>query len=117
MASAFFNALADPVKACSISAGTDPVERIYPEVIKAMEEAGFDISSRVPRKLTAELARGTALLVTMGCGDRCPFIPGLQMSDWPLPDPHGQSAERVREIRDDIRARVVELIRERGWGT
>ena len=115
MASAFFNAIANPGKAQSISAGMEPAKHVHPEVVESMKEAGFDISSLVPRKLTAELARGATLLVTMGCGDKCPYIAGLRIIDWALPDPHGQPVERVREIRDDIRTRVAELVMKEGW--
>jgi len=117
MAAAFFNALADPARAGSISAGTEPAERVHPEVVEAMREAGMDISGRVPRKLTAELAQGAALLVTMGCGDKCPYVPGLRLEDWALQDPKGQPMERVREIRDGIRVRVADLIRREQWET
>jgi len=116
MASAFFNAMANPGKAQSVSAGTEPAERIHPEVVEVMKEAGLDISSQIPRKLTLELAQGVRLLVTMGCGDKCPYVPGLRRMDWALADPQGQSLERVREIRDDIRGKVVALIDLEGWG-
>jgi len=116
MASAFFNALADAGKAHAISAGTEPADRVHPEVVEAMRETGLDISSRLPRKLTTELARDAVLLVTMGCGDKCPYVPGLRRADWALPDPKGQPPERVRAIREDIRVRVVELVKLEGWG-
>jgi len=116
MASAFFNALANPGKARSISAGTEPAELVHPEVVEAMKEAGFDISSQIPRKLTLELAQGARLLVTMGCGDKCPYVPRLRKIDWALPDPKGQPLSRVREIRDDIRGEVAALIDLEGWG-
>ena len=115
IASAFFDALADPVKALSASGGTNPAERVHREVVEAMREVGIDVSSRVPQKLTAEMAKGAVLLVTMGCGDRCPYVPGVRTVDWFLPDPRGQTLERVRAIRDDIRARVVELVLKEGW--
>jgi len=117
VASAFFNAQADPGKAHAISAGTEPAERVHPEVVEAMKEAGLDISSQIPQKLTLELAQGARLLVTMGCGDKCPYVPRLRKVDWALPDPKGQPLFRVREIRDDIRAKVVELVEREGWGT
>lgn len=115
MAAAFFNALAAPEKARAISAGTQPAARVHPEVSDSMSEIGFDLRGAAPRLLTPELARGAALLVTMGCGDRCPFVPGLRRDDWPLPDPKGQSPERVREIRDTIRDRVLALVESEGW--
>ncbi len=115
MAAAFFNALADPGKALAVSAGTEPAERVHPEVAEAMKGAGLDISGRIPRKLTGELARSASLLVTMGCGDKCPHVPGLKIVDWALPDPQGQPPDRVRQIRDDIRSRVAGLIKQGGW--
>ena len=110
MAAAFFNALADPSKARAISAGTAPGARVHPEVVAAMREAGLDLSGATPQKLTSELAAGASLLVTMGCGDACPYVPGLRLEDWPLPDPKGQPAAIVSRIRDDIRRRVEELV-------
>jgi len=115
MASAFFNAMADPAKAHSLSAGTEPADMVHPEVVEAMREAGIDISGSSPRKLTADLARGASLLVTMGCGEKCPFVPGLRRLDWDLPDPKGQAREMVRRIRDDIRSRVFQLASREGW--
>jgi arsenate reductase len=111
MAAAFFNALADPAQARAISAGTSPGERVHPEVVDAMHEVGLDLSGAAPRKLTAELARGAAVLVTMGCGDACPYVPGARIEDWPLPDPKGQPPETVRRIREEIRERVSDLVR------
>ena len=111
MAAAWFNHLADSTKASAISAGTDPGSRVHPEVVDAMQEVGIDLSRASPTRLTAELAVGASLLVTMGCGEACPAVPGLRREDWPLPDPKGQPIARVREIRDAIRARVAELIR------
>jgi arsenate reductase len=115
MAAAFFNAGVDPAKARAVSAGTEPGKRVHPEVVEAMREMGFDISPARPTRLTDELARGASLLVTMGCGETCPFVPGLQREDWSLEDPKGKPLERVREIRDDIRQRVEELLRVHEW--
>jgi arsenate reductase len=115
MAAAWFNVLADPAMVRAVSAGTQPAERVHPEVVDVMREAGIDLSGNLPQRLTAQLASAAALLVTMGCGDECPFVPGLQTDDWPLPDPKGQPIETVRKIRDDIRRRVLELLRARGW--
>lgn len=115
MAAAFFTALADPTRATALSAGTEPAERVHPEVVEVMREIGVDVSGARPTRLTDELARGASLLVTMGCGESCPFVPGLERLDWSLPDPKGLPLERVRAIRDDIRARVLELVRSRGW--
>jgi arsenate reductase len=95
----------------AISAGTSPADRIHPEVLEVMNEVGIDLSSATPQKLTAQLAEGGALLVTMGCGDECPYVPGLKIEDWPLEDPKGKPIERVREIRDEIRDRVEDLLR------
>ena len=116
MAAAFFNAMVDVQVAQAVSAGTDPGPTVHPEVIAVMKEVGIDLSRARPRRLTDELAHGAALLVTMGCGEACPVVPGLARDDWPLPDPKGQPLETVRQIRDDIRARVAELVRTRGWG-
>jgi arsenate reductase len=115
MAAAWFTRLADPMKARAVSAGTQPGTRVHPEVLEAMKEVGIDLSSATPQKLTDELAAGANLLITMGCGDACPFVPGLERGDWPLEDPKGKSMERVREIREDVRTRVTHLLRERAW--
>jgi arsenate reductase len=80
-----------------------------------MREVDIDLSSAKPRLLTTDLARRSSLLVTMGCGERCPVVPGMQREDWPLEDPKGQPIERVRAIRDEIRERVAELIDRNGW--
>jgi arsenate reductase (thioredoxin) len=114
MAAAFFNKLADPVKARALSAGTSPGERVYPEVVAVMQEEGIDLSSARPQKLTTELAGEAQLLITMGCGDECPYVPGIRRGDWPLEDPKGQPIERIRAIRDDLRARVEALITQEG---
>jgi arsenate reductase (thioredoxin) len=117
MAAAIFNRLADPTKARAISAGTDPGARVHPEVVEVMREAGVDLSGAQPRFLSEELARTATLLITMGCGDACPVIPGLRRDDWPLEDPRAKPLERVREIREEIRARVHTLIEGEGWST
>jgi arsenate reductase (thioredoxin) len=115
MAAAWFNALADATKARAVSAGTEPGARVHPEVLEAMREVGIDLADRKPQKLTDDLARGAQMLVTMGCGEQCPVVPGLKRDDWPLEDPKGKPIERVREIRDDVRRRVAELLRAEGW--
>jgi len=115
MAAAWFDRLADPSKARALSAGTQPGQRVHPEVIAAMREVGIDLSAVVPRKLTDELASSVDMLVTMGCGESCPVVPGIQRDDWPLADPKGQTIERVREIRDDVELRVRRLLADRGW--
>lgn len=116
MAAAFFNKLADPATARAVSAGTRPGDRVHPEVVAVMQEEGIDLSGARPQKLTTELAAQAQLLITMGCGDECPYVPGLRRDDWPLDDPKGQPIERVRAIRDDIRARVEALVAREGAG-
>ena len=110
MAAAFFNALADPARARAVSAGTQPVDRVNPVVVEAMREAGIDLSAGIPQRLTAELAREARWLITMGCGDECPIVPGVLRDDWPLDDPANQPIERVRAIRDGIRTRVQTFV-------
>lgn len=114
MAAAFFNQLADRNKAEAVSAGTEPGLRIHPEVQAAMQEIGIDLSNAKPQRLTEELARDAHLLVTMGCGDKCPYVPGLRRDDWPLRDPKGQPMGEVRLIRDEIRGRVESLLGQEG---
>jgi arsenate reductase (thioredoxin) len=94
------------------SAGTTPAEHVHPEVVEAMREFGMDLSSRVPQQLTEELARWADVVVTMGCGDQCPYIPGKRYIDWDLLDPKGLALADVRRIRDEIRRRVVHLAHE-----
>ncbi len=115
MAAAFFAQLADATKAVAVSAGTRPGPHVHPEVREAMREVGIDLSSAHPQRLTAELARGAKMLITMGCGEECPYIPGAERDDWALLDPHGRPIEEVRAIRDEIRRRVEALIAARGW--
>ena len=115
MAAYWFNHLADSTKARAISAGTEPGPHVHPVVMEAMREQGLDLSDAQPRKLTAELARGASFLITMGCGESCPYIPGVPVLDWPLPDPKGQGIEAVRAIRDDIESRVRVFIKENAW--
>ena len=115
MAASWFNSLADPSKARAVSAGTQPGERVHPVVVDVMHEAGIDVSKNRPQRLTADLAGGATLLVTMGCGDECPYVPGLVTDDWPLPDPKNQPIDVVRKIRDDIQQRVLQLLQAHGW--
>jgi arsenate reductase (thioredoxin) len=96
----------------AISAGTAPADRVHPEVVEAMGELGIDLSNRTPRRLTSELAARVDVVVTMGCGDECPYVPGKRYIDWALPDPKGRPVEEVRELREDIRRRVEELVAE-----
>jgi arsenate reductase len=115
IAAAFLNRLADPTKARAVSAGTQPGTRVHPEVVAVMNEVGVDVSAATPTTLTPELAQQAQLLVTMGCGDECPYVPGLAREDWPLDDPKGKPVEQVRAIRDEIRHRVESLIEREGW--
>ena len=111
MSAALFNRLANSTTARAISAGTQPAEHVHPVVVDAMKEIGIDLSSAKPQKLTSELAQGADMLITMGCGEECPYVPGLRREDWPLPDPKGQGIETVRQTRDEIRKRVLELLK------
>ena len=115
MAAAFFNKLADPGRARALSAGTSPGSQVHPEVAEVMREAGVDLGGAVPRLLTPELAGEAQLLITMGCGDECPVVPGVRRDDWPLEDPKGKPLGRVREIREEVRQRVEQLIRAENW--
>jgi arsenate reductase (thioredoxin) len=115
MAAAWFNVLADPRKAQALAAGTEPGERVHPEVVTAMREVEIELAERRPQKLTDELARNAQFLITMGCGEHCPVITGLKREDWPLADPKGQPLEIVRTIRDNVRARVATFIQREGW--
>jgi protein-tyrosine-phosphatase len=94
------------------SAGTMPAERVHPEVVEVMRQLGIDLSDRRPQRLTRELAEQADLVVTMGCGDECPYVPGTHYIDWDLADPKGQPVRQVRAIRDDIDRRVRQLVRE-----
>jgi arsenate reductase len=116
MAAALFNLMADPARARAISAGTQPSGRVHPEVITVMAEEGVDLSGARGQLLTTELAATVSHLITMGCGDACPVVPGVLRDDWPLADPKGQPIDTVRAIRDDIRGRVRALIEREGWG-
>jgi arsenate reductase len=116
MAAALFARAADPDRAQALSAGTTPAARIHPEVVEVMREVGVDLSEGTPRLLTPEVAAGSRLLVTMGCAEECPHVPGVEVEDWPLEDPKGRPLARVREIRDEIQQRVAALVHARGWG-
>jgi arsenate reductase (thioredoxin) len=115
MAAAWFNKMCDHTKAYAVSAGTQPGERVHPEVVEVMREEGIDLGGSKPQFLSEELARQGTLLITMGCGDACPYVPGLKKLDWPIADPKGQPIEAVRKIRDEIRRRVADLTAERNW--
>lgn len=115
IAAALFNAQADPQKATAISAGTDPAVRVHPEVIEVMRTRGIDLSSAVPQRLTETLARQAQWLITMGCGDQCPIVPGMHREDWPISDPKGQPGQAVAAIVADIEQRVRGLIAAGRW--
>lgn len=115
MAAAFFNAAADPAKARAISAGTQPASHVHPVVIDAMREIGVDLSRARPQRLTNDLAGGAAWLVTMGCGEQCPVLPGVRRDDWPIDDPACLTVDRVRQIRDEIRRRVQAFVAREHW--
>jgi arsenate reductase len=113
MAAAWLQALADPRQARAISAGTAPADRVHPVVVEAMREAGIDLAGARPQMLAPALLAGATHLITMGCGESCPVTPpGVERRDWPVADPKGLPIERVRAIRDEIRARVVALLAE-----
>ena len=116
MAAAWFNQLARPDRARAISAGTAPGPHVHPEVLAVMREVGIDLSGASTGLLTPEVARQAQLLITMGCGDACPVVPGARRDDWPLEDPKGQPLDRVRAIRNEIRDRVQRLIDAEAWG-
>ena len=115
MAAALFTKLADPTRARAISAGTRPGTAVHPEVVTAMRDLGIDLSSATPQYLSTDLVKDAHIVITMGCGDECPLVPGVEREDWPLDDPKGQPVEAVRVIRDEIKRRVEALVRERKW--
>ena len=96
----------------ALSAGTTPGDRVHPEVVEVMRERGINLAGRRPQLLTRELAQQADIVVTMGCGDQCPFIPGKRYIDWDLPDPKGRPIEEVRATRDEIARRVEDLVNE-----
>ena len=96
----------------ALSAGTTPGDRVHPEVVEAMRELDIDLADRKPRALTRELAEQADVVVTMGCGDACPYITGKRYVDWDLPDPKGRPLDEVRATRDEIERRVRELADE-----
>jgi arsenate reductase len=113
MAAAFFNKFADPTLARALSAGTNPAAHVHPEVVRVMREEGIDLARVQPQKLTHELVTTANTLVTIGCGEDWPFVPGLERFDWPVPDPRGKDIPTVRAIRDEIKLRIENLLRER----
>jgi arsenate reductase (thioredoxin) len=116
MAAAFFNRIADPSLAQAISAGTEPAKQIHNEVLSVMREVGVELRGVAPQYLSADLASQAQVLVTMGCGESCPVVPGAKREDWDLPDPKGQPLECVRQIRDEIQEKVDEMVKANGWG-
>ncbi len=112
MAAAFFNKYADKSKVQAVSAGTQPSDKVHDCVLRAMKMVDIDLSSIKPQLLTDDLAAGANLLITMGCGEACPYVPGLKRDDWPLPDPKGKADDEVCEIRDEIRTRVLRLLND-----
>ena len=112
IAAAFFNQLVDPQKAQAVSAGTEPGDHVHPQVRTVMQEVGIDLSHAKPQKLTEELANDAQLLITMGCGDKCPYVPALRRDDWPFRDPKGLNIDEVRAIRNEIKSRVEALVKQ-----
>jgi arsenate reductase len=116
MAAALFNMLANPGRARAVSAGTRPATAVHEEVVTAMREFGIDLSKATPQYLSTDVTKDAHIVITMGCGDDCPLIPGVERDEWPLDDPKDQPIDTVRRIRDDIKKRVAELVHERKWG-
>lgn len=114
MSAAFFNQFADPEKAHGISAGTQPAEHVHAVVVDVMREVDIDLADAKPQKLTQELAQGAEMLITMGCGDECPYLPDLRRADWALTDPKGLPLNEVRVIRDTIRDQIQKLVNDEG---
>jgi len=112
MSQALFERAAAGAGHAAASAGTTPAARVHPEVVEAMAELGVDVADRVPQPLTDERAAWADVIVTMGCGDACPYIPGKRYEDWELPDPKGRALEEVRATRDEIARRIERLIAE-----
>lgn len=115
MAAAFFNKYADPIKAMAISAGTQPATQVHPEVKTVMGEIEISMDQAHRKLLTAELAKDAEYLITMGCKENCPYIPGLKILDWPFQDPKGQSLENVRDTRDKIKTQVLNFLAQNSW--
>lgn len=116
MAAAWFNRLADPAKAVGISAGTQPAAAVHPVVLEVMHEVRVDLEGVVPRLLTDDIAQRASFLITLGCGEACPVVPGVKRDDWPVEDPKSLPLERVRTIRDELCARVTRLVADNHWG-
>jgi arsenate reductase len=114
MAAAWFNRIAAPERARAVSAGTEPGDRVHPEVLAAMNEVGIDLSGARPKLLTSEMVADASHLITMGCGDACPVYPGKRYEDWEVPDPAGLGPDEIRPIRDEIGDRVRTLLAQLG---
>jgi arsenate reductase len=114
IAAAFFNHMTNPANVQAVPAGTRPTDKLHSEVIEAMREEGLDLSVAQSELLTPDTTEAD-VLITMGCADACAFVPGVLRSDWSVPDPEGQTPERVREIRDEIRDLVWQLVAKQGW--
>ena len=115
IAAALFNKHANPARARAISAGTQPADHVHPEVVAAMAARGIDVSAQKPQRLTPELASRAQWLITMGCGDECPVVPGAKRDDWPIADPKGRDAATVEAIANEIDQRVRHLIDAEEW--
>lgn len=115
MAAAFFNKYADTTKVQAISAGTQPASQIHSEVKTVMDEIEISLANAKPKLLTTELAKGANYLITMGCKENCPYIPGLKILDWPFQDPKGQSIDQVRITRDNIKNQVLFFLTQNIW--
>ncbi|MEW5297458.1 MAG: hypothetical protein WDW36_000664 [Sanguina aurantia] len=116
LSEAIFNSLADPAKAQGVSAGSAPIDKVYDEVPIVLKEVGIDYIERPPQMLTMELTKAATLFITMGCGESCPYVPGLEKEDWVIPDPHGGDMETFRTTREFITGLIKTLIEQRGWG-
>ena len=115
LAAAWFNRLADPIVARAISAGTQPAAHVHPEVVLYLGERGLVERIESPQLLTPELAASAAMLITMGCGESCPVVPGVEREDWPVADPKGKAPAEVDAIGSDVEGRVRDLVQRKGW--
>ena len=115
IAAALFNRFANPSRAHAISAGTKPGPSVHPMVVEVMRDRGVELSGAQPRKLTDEVAHQAQWLITLGCGEDCPFVPGAKVEDWPVPDPKGKDRQAVEEIADELERRVRDFIQRNGF--
>ncbi|GAM26854.1 hypothetical protein SAMD00019534_100290 [Acytostelium subglobosum LB1] len=114
MSAALFNLHCSNKGWTAISAGTNPATHVHPAVVETMKEKGVDLTNNIPQKLTLELAQTATIFVTMGCGDACPYVPGIKIVEWQIEDPKNKPAEQVRLIRDDLEARIIDFIKQEG---